>query len=175
MVERVKGSSIAWKHYVEGGGGGDIEVRDDGTIIVPVATILNFTGLGVSVTTGGPGEAVVDIPGGSGPALQSATFLDNTTEDLALGPDTNGLYAVEANISNASGESTSYRFLVAVSGSGADLSTLQVGSDVPIPITTLAFSALVSAGSVILRITGSGAGTNTTVNYRIVDTIPRAF
>ncbi len=174
MVQRVRGNPSAWRNHVpDGGGGGDIEVQDDGTVIVPAATVLNFTGPGVVVTPGPPGQADVDVPGGSLAPLQSATFADNTNQDLNVGPDTLGQIAVEMNISKTNGESSSYRLDLAVSSTGVDVSTLCIDSDVP--ITGIDVVALISAGNVVVRLVGTGAGVNTTVNYRVVDTIPRAF
>lgn len=46
-----------------GGGGGSMIVEDDGVTTVNPATTLNFTGTGVTVTDGGAGEAVINIPG----------------------------------------------------------------------------------------------------------------
>lgn len=46
-------------------GGGNISVEEDSTGVVATASILNFTGGGVSVTDGGGGEAVINIPSGA--------------------------------------------------------------------------------------------------------------
>lgn len=54
-----------------GGGSGGVQVDKDGSTIVPVATILNFVGAGVSVAPGGPGEAVIQIVGSSGGGLDT--------------------------------------------------------------------------------------------------------
>jgi hypothetical protein len=54
-----------------------------------------------------------------------------------------------------------------------DISVLQVHSDVPVLTVTL--SAVLGGGQIFLRLTGSGPGTAAQINYRIVDTIPRAF
>jgi hypothetical protein len=43
---------------------GAIEVEDDDVDVVAAATILNFTGAGVTVTDAGGGQADIDIPGG---------------------------------------------------------------------------------------------------------------
>lgn len=173
MVQRVQGNPSAWRNHVPDGGGGDIEVQDDGVVVVPAATALNFTGPGVVVTPGPPGQANVDVPGGALPPLQTASFLDSATQDLNVGPDTLGQVAVEMNISKANGESSSFRLDIAVSGTGVDISTLIIDSDAP--LTDIDVTVLLSAGSVIVRLTGSGGGVATTVNYRVVDTIIRAF
>jgi hypothetical protein len=49
-----------------GGGGGSVEVDSEGVSVVAVASKLNFTGSGVTVTDGGSGEAIIDITGGGG-------------------------------------------------------------------------------------------------------------
>lgn len=49
-----------------GGGGGSVAVLDDGVVVVPVATGLNFTNAGVTVSDLGGGVAGIDIPGGGG-------------------------------------------------------------------------------------------------------------
>lgn len=50
------------------GGGGSLEVDQDGTAVVAAATKLNFTGSGVTVTDGGDGTANIAITGGGGSA-----------------------------------------------------------------------------------------------------------
>lgn len=48
-----------------GGGGGGIDVEDDGVSIGPGPfTTLDFTGIGVTATDAGGGEATINIPGG---------------------------------------------------------------------------------------------------------------
>lgn len=48
-----------------GGGGAAPDIQDEGILIVPAATFLNFIGAGVTVTPNGAG-ADVTIPGGGG-------------------------------------------------------------------------------------------------------------
>lgn len=148
-----------------------LDVAKDGAIIVSGATELDFVGAGVTVTPAGGGTATVDIAGGVAP-LQTVTFLDNATEDVVIGPDTNGYYAVEANISKPTPESSSYRLDFAASSTGVDMSVLEIDSDVA--LTSVALSTLVVAGQVTLRLTGTGTGVLTTINFRIVDRIVRA-
>jgi len=57
-----------------GGGGGTISVQDNGSTIVSLASILNFTGTGVSVTSPSTGLAEISITTGS-----SLTVKDNGT------------------------------------------------------------------------------------------------
>jgi hypothetical protein len=52
----------------ECGNGAAIEVQDDAVSVVAAASILNFTGAGVTVTDAGGGQADIDIPGGGGGA-----------------------------------------------------------------------------------------------------------
>lgn len=157
-----------------GGGGGDLpDVEDDGLLVVPDTEFFNFVGPGVSVTSGPGARANISIPGGATPPLQTTNFNDNATVDLLLGPVTEGYFALEGSISNALGASKGIRADVGVSGTGAVASILQVDSNVP--LVTLSFSAVVAAGQVYLRLIGSGPGTPTTINYRVVDSILRAF
>jgi hypothetical protein len=58
------------------GGGGSVAVDDEGAEIVATASRLNFTGAGVTVTDGGSGEAIVDIPGGGGGGGGGLTLID---------------------------------------------------------------------------------------------------
>jgi len=48
------------------GGGGAIDVEDEGSPVVSGATTLNFTGAGVTVTDSGGGVVQINIPGGGG-------------------------------------------------------------------------------------------------------------
>lgn len=72
-----------------GGGGGAISVQDNGSTVVSLASILNFTGTGVTVTSPSTGTAEINITGGSTIAVEdsgvsvdaSATLL-NFTGDL---------------------------------------------------------------------------------------------
>ena len=53
-----------------GGGGGAVSVQDNGSTIVSLATLLNFTGTGVSVTSPSTGVAEISITGGSATQVQ---------------------------------------------------------------------------------------------------------
>jgi hypothetical protein len=53
-----------------GGGGGSVSVEDNGSIIVPVASTLNFVGTGVTVTNPTTGTAEINIAGGSATQVQ---------------------------------------------------------------------------------------------------------
>lgn len=46
--------------------GGSVEVQEDGVTVVGAASILNFTGSGVTLTDEGSGEVTINIPGGGG-------------------------------------------------------------------------------------------------------------
>lgn len=48
------------------GGGGVITIEDEGVLVDPAATLLNFVGAGVTATSTGPGTVDVTIPGGGG-------------------------------------------------------------------------------------------------------------
>ena len=63
-------------------GGGSVSVEDDGSEIVADASVLNFTGAGVTVTDGGAGQANIAIPGVGG-----AWDGDITDIDLVGGTD----------------------------------------------------------------------------------------
>lgn len=49
----------------ECGGSSGIDVQENNVDVVNPATILDFTGTGVSVTDGGGGKAIINIPGGA--------------------------------------------------------------------------------------------------------------
>lgn len=53
-----------------GGGSGSVAVQEDGSPVVSVATALNFTGSGVSVTEDPTGVAKIEIDGGMSAALE---------------------------------------------------------------------------------------------------------
>jgi hypothetical protein len=108
---------------------GALSVLDEGVSTVDPATILNFTGAGVTVTDAGGGQADIDIPGGSGivayggikgtgeltsTAIAAATWepliecwdsnmpFENMTPDQASGLvtiDETGDYLVNASVS----------------------------------------------------------------------------
>ena len=71
-----------------GAGGGAIVVQDEGSEITPVATTLNFTGVGVTASLTSPGVVEVNVPGGGSGGvgtLQEVTNLGNsTTNDIAF-------------------------------------------------------------------------------------------
>ena len=69
-----------------GGTGGSLEVQDDGTTVLSVATILNFAGAGVTVIDQTGGRARIEILGGGGgttvvanPGGSPATNLNTVT------------------------------------------------------------------------------------------------
>lgn len=64
------------------GGGGSLAVEDDGLEILAVASRLNFTGAGVTVTDAGAGEATINIPGG-GSSVDEFRFTLPAAADLA--------------------------------------------------------------------------------------------
>lgn len=53
-----------------GGGGGAISVQENGSTIVSLAALLNFTGTGVNVTSPSTGTAEINITGGSATQVQ---------------------------------------------------------------------------------------------------------
>ena len=171
MTERVQGASSSWKLHTPNGGVGGIEVRDDGTIIVPAASILDFAGAGVTVVPIGLNTARIDIPGGGAPPLSTQLFLDNVTTDIVVGTDVDGCVVVDASISKQNGESTCYRFMIGVSATGVGLFDCP-GADSDNPITDIVPQSVLVAGNVILRLVGSGAGIQSGIAYR-VSSIPR--
>jgi hypothetical protein len=48
---------------IAGGVGGTIRIQDEGTNVVSVANVLNFTGSGVLVSSGGANTATINVPG----------------------------------------------------------------------------------------------------------------
>lgn len=70
-----------------GSGAGGIDIEDDGTLVQLDATVLNFTGSGVSVTDGGGYQVDIDIPGGGGgdgalAEFKGALVTKSTTQSL---------------------------------------------------------------------------------------------
>ena len=170
MTERVLGNTHAWKLHVPGGGAAAIEVQEDGTIIVPAATILDFAGAGVTVVPIGLNTARIDIPGGGVPPLNTQLFFDNVVTDILVGTNVEGCIVVDASISKANGESTCYRFMFGVSATGTTMDCPKADSDLPIQDITPQ-SAFV-AGNIFLRLVGSGGGIQSGIAYR-VSSIPR--
>jgi hypothetical protein len=71
----------AWQPVSAGGGGGSLDIDDEGITTVTSATKLNFVGSAVTVTDAGSNEATVTIVGGSG---ESTSVSDTATVDLTL-------------------------------------------------------------------------------------------
>lgn len=160
----------------ESGGGGDgsgINVQDEGAVVQIGTLTLNFVGAGVTAAVGGPNLVDVSIPGGAVAPLFSQDFLDNTTVDQLIGTTSDGCICVDFSLSNVSGDSTCYRFTVGVSATGLGFDCLQIPSDSP--LTTVVPTAVIVGLQVFLRLTGIGAGTNTGLRGRVVDTVPRGF
>ena len=170
MTARVQGGLASWKLHTPDGGGGAIEVRDDGTIVVPAATILDFAGAGVTVVPIGPNTARIDIPGGGVPPLSTQLFQDNVTTDIVVGTTVEGCIVVDASISKQNGESTCYRFMFGVSATGVSMDCPRADSDLPVQDITP--QSALSGANVILRLVGSGAGVQSGIAYR-VSSIPR--
>ncbi len=160
---------------IESGGGNVIEVQDDGVSIEDALALLDFTGAGVQATQTAAGQVQVDIPGGSAPPLQSAQFLDNANLDLVVGTVADGCIVVDLSASNQLGESVCFRVTIGVAPSGPDHDCMQVRGVPPGDLTTIDTQTLLVGPNIVLRLVGSGAGTLTGVNYRIVDSIPRFF
>jgi len=49
-----------------GGGGGSVAVLDEGIVVDPAVTAINFVGAGVTASSTGPGTVDITIPGGGG-------------------------------------------------------------------------------------------------------------
>jgi len=170
VTERVQGQQSSWKLHTPGGGAGAIEVRDDGTIVVPAATVLDFAGAGVTVVPIGPNTARIDIPGGGVPPLSTQLFLDSATTDIVVGTTADGCIVVDASISKQNGESTCYRFMFGVSATGVSMDCPRADSD--LPVQNITPQSALSGANVILRLVGSGAGVQSGIAYR-VSSIPR--
>jgi hypothetical protein len=74
------------------GGGGAIVVEDEGILVDPATTLLNFIGAGVTASSAGPGAVDVTIPGGGG-APANATYVTMSlnatlTDERVLTPGT---------------------------------------------------------------------------------------
>lgn len=148
-----------------------LRVEDEGALVKAVTQIMNFTGDGVTASSAGPNAVEVNIPGS--PSIVSQDFDDDTTIEIPVAADTDGYAAVELNLSNTDGDSSSFRLDIAISPTGQDASILQVDSDSA--ITTVAVSVVRVGAEIRVRLTGSGGGTATNASLRIVDTIPRAL
>lgn len=170
MTSRVQGAASSWKLHTPGGGVGAIEVQDDGTIVVPAATILDFAGAGVTVVPIGPNTARIDIPGGGSPPLSTQLFQDNVTTDIVVGTTSEGCIVVDASISKQNGESSCYRFMFGISATGVGMDCPRADSD--LPILNIAPQSALSGANVILRLVGSGSGIQSGIAYR-VSSIPR--
>lgn len=59
--------------------GGSIEIQEEGVPVVASASLLNFTGSGVTVTDDGGGAVTVDIPGGGGGGGGGPAFFAGAT------------------------------------------------------------------------------------------------
>ncbi len=171
MTERVQGSTLAWKLHVPGDGGAALEVQDEGIVIQPLTSIMDFAGAGVTAVPIGLNKVRVDIPGGAVPPLSTVFFLDNVVTDIVVGTDADGCIVVDASISKVDGESTCYRFMIGVSATGVGLFDCP-GADSDSPITDIVPTSVLVAGNVILRLVGSGAGIQSGIAYR-VSSIPR--
>lgn len=79
---------------VASGGGGTVDVQDDGAGTFTPDT-LNFTGGGVTVTNAGSGVATIDIPGGN------ITFREATSTADFVDSDFDGNKGVRANSGSA--------------------------------------------------------------------------
>jgi len=66
--------------------GPGVDVQEDDVDVVNPATILDFTGNGVTVTDGGGGKAIINIPGGGTPGsvgIQCYPYVADGTETAA--------------------------------------------------------------------------------------------
>lgn len=100
----------AWQP-VGGGGGGSIDVEDEGVVETAAATVLNFTGAGVTVTDAGGGVADIDIPGGGGGGgawtLASTTTIGSPVTEVdvtGLGTPTEIMVVLDAVTTSVSGQ-----------------------------------------------------------------------
>lgn len=59
-------TGAGWVNVTAGGGGGALEVLDEGAPVDPAVTSMDFVGAGVTVASTGPGAVEVNIPGGGG-------------------------------------------------------------------------------------------------------------
>ena len=92
-------------------GSGGLGVEDNGVSIVSPASVLNFTGAGVTVTDAGGGQADIDIPGGGGgggggtlqyppfapPVASAYTLASGDATNLVLTGDTDLGLVYEGN------------------------------------------------------------------------------
>lgn len=76
------------------GGGGSLEIEDEGVSVETGVTKINFTGPGVTATSPAAGEVEVDIPGGGG----GLTLIERYTGDGTVGTKTFSSLAGYSNI-----------------------------------------------------------------------------
>jgi hypothetical protein len=79
-----------------GGGGGDITIEQNGTVIDPATTTINFTGGGVTASLTSPGIVEVNVPSGGsdGAIVASIRSLSTST---SLSPFTVGAITIPYN------------------------------------------------------------------------------
>lgn len=80
-------------------GGGSVDVEENGTPVVSGATILNFTGTGVTVTNPSGTQVDIDIPGGGGGGGGNWWFDPPAASSFALasGDGTNAILTDDAD------------------------------------------------------------------------------
>ncbi len=110
---------------------------------------------------------------GDFPAPIATTMLDNATLDLVVGVQaTDGMIRVDLNLAAAiPGGNTSYVVTIAASSTGIGTDVFRVASNVD--LTTVRPTAVVVAGQLRVRLTGTGAGALVNVNFRITETLLR--
>ena len=83
-----------------GGGGGSLAIFDEGILVDPAVTTLDFIGAGVTASSAGAGAVDVTIPGGGGGAPVDAEYvvlsLDGTLTDERVLTAGTGLALVDA-------------------------------------------------------------------------------
>lgn len=55
------------------GGGGSLDVQEEGVSVLSPVTVLNFTGAGVTASSGGGSTAIINVPGGGSGLSGTAT------------------------------------------------------------------------------------------------------
>jgi len=110
--------------------------------------------------------------GDSLPPVQSIVVADDTPgTDVVVGLASLGMIVVEAMFTQSSGKTTVHRANIGISATGTGLDLLTVPTDNPVPVFTI--TAAIVGSDVVLRLVGSGAGTSTTMKFRVMDTITR--
>lgn len=165
----VLGQSLqtAWLYLPSGAGGGgpaSLAVADEGIVVETGVTLIDFVGANVTATNPAVGEARIEITLGAGTVVN--TFLDNTTLDLIVGVvATDALVQVVLALTQGTTPSRTYKIQITSDGSAVSQDIVQIPDMFP----TVDVSVVVVGPNIVVRLTGSGAGTSTKSTHRVTE------